>query len=76
MITKIQQPTKWVPRMVANVKKVGDIRICIDPLHLNKALKRELHPLPVINYVLPEISGARVFSRVDLRSGYWHCMLD
>ena len=41
--------------MVANVKKDGDLRIYIDPLHLNKALKRELHPLPVIDDVLPDL---------------------
>ena len=66
VITKVQQPTEWVSRMAANVKKDGDLRICIDPLHLNKALKHELHPLPVIDDVLTEISGASVFSKFDL----------
>ena len=76
MITKVQQPTEWVSRMVANVKKNGDLRICIDPLHLNKVLNREPHLLPVIDDVLPEITGAHVFSKFDLHSGYWHCTLD
>ena len=26
--------------------------------------------------ILPELSQAKVFSTVDLRSGYWHCVLD
>ena len=57
--------------MVANVKKNGDLRICIDPLHFNKALKREL-----IDDVLSEISGAFVFSKFDSHNGYLHCTLD
>ena len=53
VITKVQQPTEWVLRMVANVKKNGNLRICIDPLHLNKALKHELpHFLLLMMYSL------------------------
>ena len=62
--------------MVVASKKSGDIRLCIDPQQLNKALKRELHPLPVMDDVLPELSRAKVFSRFDLRNGYWQCILD
>ena len=54
------------------MKKNGDLRIYIDPLHMNRALKQELHPLPVINDVLSEISDAHEFSKFDLSSGYWH----
>ena len=57
-------------------KKNGDLRICIDPLYLNKALKHELHPFSDIDDVLPEISGLHVFSKFDSCSGYWHCTLD
>ena len=62
--------------MVASIKKNGDIRICIDPQALNAALKRELHPLPVIDDILPELSKARIFSKFDFRNGYWQCELD
>ena len=54
------------------MKKNSDLRICIDLLHLNKALKRELHPLPVIDDVLTEITGSHVFSKFDLRSNCMH----
>ena len=35
-----------------------------------------MYQLPVIDDILPELSKARVFSTVDLKSGYWHCILD
>lgn len=54
----------------------GDLRICTDPKELNKALKRERNPIPVIEDVLPESSKARVFTNVDARNGYWHVLLD
>jgi len=50
--------------------------ICIDPKELNKALKRERYPIPVIEDVWPELSKARVFTKVDARNSYWHVVLD
>ena len=49
---------------------------CIDPRPLNEALRRERYPLPTIEDILPELSHAKVFSKVDLSHGYWHCKLD
>ena len=57
------------------VKKSGALRICIDPRPLNAALKRERYQLPVLEDILPELTKVRVFSTVDLKSGYWHCVL-
>ena len=62
--------------MVVATKKSGALRICIDPRPLNAALKRERYQLPILVDILPELGQAKVFSTVDLRSGYWHCVLD
>ena len=32
--------------------------------------------MPVLDEILPELAQAKVFSTVDLRSGFWHCVLD
>jgi len=32
--------------------------------------------MPILDEILPELSQAKVFSTVDLRSGFWHCVLD
>ena len=47
-----------------------------EPAALNRALKRVVYPLPVIDDVLPELCNAKVFTKVDQQSGYWHCTLD
>ena len=69
-------PTDWVSNVVIAIKPPGDLRICIDPKELNKVLKRERYPIPVIENVLPELSKARVFTKADARNGYWHVVLD
>ena len=62
--------------MVAAKKQDGNIRLCIDPHYLNLALKRSHYPLPVIEEILPELSKAKVFSKVDLKEGFLQVELD
>ena len=50
--------------------------MCIDPKPLNKVLKRAHYPFPVLEDILPRLSKARVFSIVDVASGFWHVELD
>lgn len=44
-ITPNTDATEWVSAMVAAKKKDCSVRICIDPVHLNKVLLRPHHPL-------------------------------
>ena len=52
------------------------LRVCIDPQHFKKALKRSHYPLPLIEDVLPELEGVKVFSKIDLKEGYLRIELD
>ena len=76
MIAPMNAPTDWVSNVVIATKPSGDLRICVDPKELNKALKRERYPIPVKENVLPELSKARLFTKVDARNRYWHVVLD
>ena len=62
--------------VVVETKKDGSLRVCIDPRPLNKALKRCHYPMPVADDILPDIARAKVFSVLDLKSGFWHVRLD
>ena len=70
------RPTDWCSQISVQTKKSGKLRICIDPRPLNEVLQRETYPLPTIDDLLPELANAKVFSKVDLSNGYWHCELD
>ena len=48
VIAKQDKPTDWVSSLVVFEKTDGRVRVYIEPLHLNKVLKRSHYPLPVI----------------------------
>ncbi|KAL2080104.1 hypothetical protein ACEWY4_023897 [Coilia grayii] len=75
VIKPVQGPSEWVSAMVAAVKKDGSIRICIDPVHLNKALLRPHHPMKTVEQVISDMPGAKVFSILDAKCGFWQVPL-
>ncbi|GJZ16589.1 putative reverse transcriptase domain-containing protein [Tanacetum coccineum] len=51
-------------------KKDGSFRMCIDYHELNKLNVKNQYPLPRIDDLFDQLQGSRVYSKIDLRSGY------
>ncbi|KAL0160319.1 hypothetical protein M9458_044044, partial [Cirrhinus mrigala] len=51
-------------------KKDGGLRPCVDYRGLNQITIKNRHPLPLTNTALDALSGARFFTKLDLRSAY------
>jgi len=75
-IELVTEPTPWVSALLVVHKPNGELRICIDPKHLNSALKRSVYMMPTMEVILPKLSKARIFSGVDVTKGINHLCLD
>nr|XP_034316278.1 uncharacterized protein K02A2.6-like [Crassostrea gigas] len=76
VLIPITEPTPWVSQMAIAHKANGKLRLCIDPQALNTALMREHYRLPVLDDILPQLSKARTFTKLDVKEAFWHVKLD
>ncbi|KAK5831438.1 hypothetical protein PVK06_015236 [Gossypium arboreum] len=61
----------WGAPVLFVKKKDGSMRLCIDYRQLNKVTIKNKYPLPRIDDLFDQLRGASVFSKIDLRSGYY-----
>lgn len=72
IIEKSKGATPWVSPIVIvpKPKSPEQIRVCIDMRAPNTAIQRERHNVPTLDELTTMLSGARVFSKLDLNQGY------
>ena len=75
VISRVQQPTPWCAAMLVVNKKNGGVRICVDLKPLNRCVLREHHPLPKVDEVLAQLTGATTLTKLDANSGFWQVPL-
>ena len=76
ILAKVTEPTNWVNSLVCVTKNTGALRLYLDPKDLSQAIKRPHYFTPTLKDVLPKLSGAKCFSILYARSGYWNIRLD
>jgi hypothetical protein len=60
----------WGALVLFVKNKYGTSRLCIDFRQLNKVTIKNKYPLPRIDDIFAQLKDARIFSKIDLRSGY------
>ncbi|XP_071674326.1 uncharacterized protein [Lolium perenne] len=60
----------WGSPVIFVDKRDGTIRLCVDYRKLNDVTIKNKYPLPKIEDLFDQMNGARVFSKIDLRTGY------
>ena len=79
VISKVERPTDWCSGLVVHVVPKAnktDVRLCVDLTQLNKAVKREFHPMSSVDDSLAKLSNAQYFTRLDANSDFWQIPLD
>ena len=61
----------WASAIVLVRKKNGKLRFCIDLRKLNSKTLKDSYALPRIEQTLESLAGSKIFSTLDLTSGYW-----
>ncbi|KAL4384851.1 hypothetical protein GQ457_15G012120 [Hibiscus cannabinus] len=61
----------WGAPVLFVKKKDGSMRLCVDYRQLNKVTIKNKYPLPRIDDLFDQLKDASVFSKIDLRSGYY-----
>ncbi|CAF3479922.1 unnamed protein product [Rotaria sp. Silwood1] len=65
----------WASPVVIVKKSDESPRFCIDYRRLNSITQKDVYPLPRIDDVIERLNGSQIFSKLDLRSGYFQIPL-
>ena len=57
-------------------KPNGNIRLCLDPPKLNKALIRSIYRGPTLDDIIPRLAGMKYIMSIDVSTGYHNLKLD
>jgi hypothetical protein len=64
--------SRWgCPALFMKKKKDNSLRMCVDYRQLNAMTIKNKYPLPRNDILFDQLSKAKVFSKIDLRSGYY-----
>jgi hypothetical protein len=70
-----QSTSPWSAPVVLVTKKNGKKRFCVDFRKLNAVMITENWALPRIEDIFERLGDSKLFSTLDLKSGYWQMSL-
>ncbi|CAB1118926.1 unnamed protein product [Ectocarpus sp. CCAP 1310/34] len=68
--------SNWASPLVAVLKKDGSLRLTCNFKRLNEATIVPVFPMPLVSDLISALGGSKVFSVLDLMSGYFQAAID
>ena len=65
IITEQVEPTPWVSSVTFPRKPNREVRVCLDPSNLNKAIIREHHKPMTVEEIAHELAGATFYTKAN-----------
>ena len=59
------EPIPWVSSVTLPMKPNGEVRVCLDPSNLNKAIIREHHKPMTVEEIVYELARATIYTKAD-----------
>lgn len=75
IIERVNEASEWVSPMLMKRKSSGEVRIIVDLREANKAVIREMHPLPTLEQISRKIVGNKFFTKLDIKQAFYQVML-
>ena len=66
-----QSDSPWPSPIVLAKKHDGTARFCVDYRKVNEVTRKDAYPLPRVDDTLDTLVGSKIFTTLDLASGYW-----
>ena len=66
----------WTSNVVLVRKPTGELIFCIDLRRINQRFVSDAYYIPRIDETLDALAGAKIFTSLDLKSGYWQVELE
>ena len=76
IIVPVTEPTDWVSSLAYSWKADGDLRTCLNPTHLNKAIRQDHYRTSTLEEITHELAGSTKVTKVDGSSSYYCIVLD
>lgn len=70
IIERVTEASEWVSPMLVKRKSINEVRIIVDLREANKAVVREVHPLPTLEQITRKIGGNVIFTKLDIKQAF------
>ena len=78
VISEVTGPVEWCSGIVPVPKATdptGGVRVCSDLTMLNRAVKREVHPMKSVDESLAQLAESLYYTKLDANRGFWQLPL-